>query len=183
MIPPTYAVPSAGDNDETILPSQLGKSPLTRPLGDLEETGLPAAAAARGVDMEATELPERKRRRILDGDEDEIEETVLDREDTSAMGWLFVKRSPTMRRGHIIRIHARGATIGRSPRKADILVDDEKVSGEHARLNHKEGQFMILDLLSSNGTWVNGEQISNPTPLKENDEIRIGDTVFVLKTL
>jgi pSer/pThr/pTyr-binding forkhead associated (FHA) protein len=42
---------------------------------------------------------------------------------------------------------------------------------------------VIWDLASRNGTFVNGQEIMSPTLLQENDEIRVGDTVFVLKTL
>ncbi len=137
-----------------------------------------------GEDYDETEMPSRRRReRILDGhDYDELDETVLDREDTSFMGWLIVKKSQYMRRGHIMKIRS-GAIWGRDNKKADIVIDDEKVSGIHARIQLKDDNFVVHDLGSANGTWVNNEEIQSPVVLNENDEIKIGDTILVLKTL
>ncbi|MDI6696259.1 MAG: FHA domain-containing protein [Anaerolineales bacterium] len=174
------------DDDETVLPG--GK--LTRRiegLGGVEDETLPPARGGGllgGLDDE-TQLPERKRRRILDPDapiEDDIDETVLDREETSLMGWLIVKRSPYLRRGHLIKIRS-GAILGRNPKKADVVIDDDKVSSLHARIQVKENNFVLIDLGSANGTWVNGEELNGPRAIVQDDEIKLGDTVFVLKTL
>jgi pSer/pThr/pTyr-binding forkhead associated (FHA) protein len=76
-----------------------------------------------------------------------------------------------------------GAIIGRSPKAAYILVDDEKVSGIHARIQVKEERFVVVDLGSANGTWVNDQEVTGPTVLKQDDTVRVGGTTFVLKTL
>jgi len=169
--------------DEDELPTQAFEGPP----GALEGYGGDETIAPRragehyGGDEEATMMPEHQRRAgILD--EDEMDVTVLEREDTTLMGWLVVKTSPHMRRGHFIKIKP-GAIWGRDPRKANIVVDDEKISGLHARIQVKESQFVVIDLGSSNGTWVNGEEITAPRPLVQDDEIKMGSTVFVLKTL
>ncbi|MEM2126380.1 MAG: FHA domain-containing protein [Candidatus Methanosuratincola sp.] len=181
-----------GSEAETEIPG--GKGP--RPLGGYERSGAedetqpPQRAGGAffgrgGFEEDETQLPERRRRRILDEGgvfEEEVEETVLDREDTTLMGWLIVKRSPYMRRGHLVRIRP-GAILGRDPRRSDVLIDDEKVSGIHARVQVKDNNFVIIDLGSSNGTWVNGVEVTAPQPLQQDDEIKVGDTVFVLKTL
>lgn len=166
------------DDEETVLPGSAG-----RRAGGEDETDLPQKGGRVRMDEDVTQLPER-RRRILDFDEedDDVEATVIEREDTSTMGWFIVKRSPYMRRGHMIKLRS-GEIFGRNPRKADIMLDDEKVSGLHARIQIKEGQFVLIDLGSANGTWVNGEEIAGPKVLKQDDEIKLGDTVMVLKML
>lgn len=64
--------------------------------------------------------------------------------------------------------------IGRSE-DSDIVLDSPIVSRKHAVVEKKKnGAFLIRDLDSSNGTFVNGKRISSPTPLSENDTILIG---------
>lgn len=94
------------------------------------------------------------------------------------LGILWVKNG--RRRGQIFPIQE-GSIIGRT--QGTILLDDPKVSQMHAKFTIEDDQFVIWDFGSSNGTYVGGERIRAATPLKENDEIKIGDTVFVLKIL
>lgn len=108
------------------------------------------------------------------------DETVVERSsrEEGMLGFLIVKEG--MRRGQVHRVHD-GTTIGRD--QARIILRDPKVSRPHAKFTVEEDQFMIWDFGSENGTFVNGERIREARMLNENDEIKIGDTVFVLKTL
>ncbi len=62
----------------------------------------------------------------------------------------------------------------------DIVIDDKKSSREHAKLKMEDSKFVVYDLASSNGTYVNGEKIQSHSIL-DSDEIQIGDTVLVFK--
>jgi pSer/pThr/pTyr-binding forkhead associated (FHA) protein len=64
------------------------------------------------------------------------------------------------------------ATIGRSPDN-DICIPEQHVSRRHAVINYRDGLFMITDLDSANGTFVNDEQIGEPFPLASDDVIRL----------
>lgn len=140
---------------------------------DEEETDFGFRSRLHEEDEEVTQWPER-RSAALAGDE-----TVVERaSDEGMLGFLVVKEG--MRRGQVHRIH-HGATVGRD--QAKIIVRDPKVSRLHAKFTIEDDQFVVWDFGSENGTFVNGEQIREATPLKENDVIRMGDTVFVLKTL
>jgi predicted component of type VI protein secretion system len=59
-----------------------------------------------------------------------------------------------------------------------VVVDDPKASRHHARVTPVGDYFVISDLGSTNGTYVNGFLITQPTPLKNKDSIRIGNTTF-----
>jgi serine/threonine protein kinase len=59
-----------------------------------------------------------------------------------------------------------------------VVVDDPKASRHHARVAPVGDYFVISDLGSTNGTYVNGFLITQPTPLKNKDSIRIGNTTF-----
>ncbi|MEA4998208.1 MAG: FHA domain-containing protein [Candidatus Limiplasma sp.] len=67
--------------------------------------------------------------------------------------------------------------IGRSPSQAKLVIkDDPKVSGMHAKLTYDGRTLRIEDMKSTNGTKVNGAQVSVPTVLNEGDVITMGKT-------
>lgn len=70
--------------------------------------------------------------------------------------------------------------IGRSSELELALIED-MVSRKHARLTvTDDGRITLEDLGSSNGTFVNGEQITKPTRLKEGDRVLIGTSILKL---
>jgi len=75
-------------------------------------------------------------------------------------------------------IDAREYVIGRSNR-ADIVVADPSVSGQHARLAVMAGGgATITDLGSSNGTTVNGAKVKGSQPVRSGDMIGVGEAVL-----
>ena len=68
-------------------------------------------------------------------------------------------------------------TIGRD-RKSGIHFNSKYVSRRHAAIRYVEQGFYLIDLNSTNGTCINGEQIYRPTKLKEGDIIRVGNITF-----
>ena len=122
---------------------------------------------------------------FADGDETEIphslrEEDVTELEVamTPIMGLLWIKEGP--RRGKYYPIR-HGTIIGR--KEGSLILDDPKVSSRHAKITQENDDFVIWDLGSSNGTLVNGNKIREATTLAENDLIKIGESVFVIKLL
>ncbi len=67
-------------------------------------------------------------------------------------------------------------TIGRKPDN-DIEIDNLAVSGHHARIFKMEDWFLVEDLNSLNGTFVNGKMVQE-SPLKNGDEILDWETRF-----
>jgi len=63
--------------------------------------------------------------------------------------------------------------IGRKPTNV-LRLDDDFVSGEHALLAWREGRWYLSDVASTNGTFLNGEQVVQPRPLGWGDLIGIG---------
>jgi len=69
-------------------------------------------------------------------------------------------------------------TIGRS-NDNDIVIDDNSVSGKHARIATFFNASYIEDLHSTNGTHVNGQQVRQRI-LREGDTINIGTRCFIV---
>src|SRR6202035_2054025 len=64
-----------------------------------------------------------------------------------------------------------------------LMLPKGNVSKHHARLLFRDGRFIVTDLKSTNGTYVNGRKISQATIVREGDKIYIGDFVLRLETL
>jgi predicted component of type VI protein secretion system len=72
--------------------------------------------------------------------------------------------------------------IGRGTEGEGRLADDIELSRMHARVVRTPGGgFMIEDLGSTNGTFVNGLQITRSQPLSDGDEIEVGSTTLVVQ--
>lgn len=69
--------------------------------------------------------------------------------------------------------------IGRA-RDCDVVIQDPKASRQHCKLTRREDGFMLEDLGSRNGTYVDGKKISEPLVLKANQAFKVGDTIFYL---
>jgi serine phosphatase RsbU (regulator of sigma subunit) len=67
--------------------------------------------------------------------------------------------------------------VGRD-RSCQIVIDDDSVSRQHARLLVENDTCVIEDLHSRNGTYVNGVKIEGKATLKNNDRVEIGVTLF-----
>ena len=71
-------------------------------------------------------------------------------------------------------------TIGRADSSTLVLTDDF-VSNHHARLMRRDGTWYLEDLGSTNGTYLDRQKVSDPTPLPVNVPVRIGKTVLELR--
>jgi signal transduction histidine kinase/pSer/pThr/pTyr-binding forkhead associated (FHA) protein len=65
--------------------------------------------------------------------------------------------------------------------EAEIFLPDIKVSRRHARVFRDPDNYFIVDLNSQNGTYLNGKIINSPNPLKNKDNIKIGDTDILVE--
>lgn len=77
--------------------------------------------------------------------------------------------------GNEFPMDGREIRIGRAPSCEINLDGDPLVSRFHAVLRAGEGGYAVTDLNSSNGTLVNGEEIHAETPLREGDDLTIGE--------
>jgi pSer/pThr/pTyr-binding forkhead associated (FHA) protein len=71
-------------------------------------------------------------------------------------------------------------TIGRA-NDATLVLDDDYASTRHARLFPQDGQWIVEDLGSTNGTYLDRQKVTQPTPVPVGVPIRIGKTVLELR--
>jgi pSer/pThr/pTyr-binding forkhead associated (FHA) protein len=71
-------------------------------------------------------------------------------------------------------------TIGRAG-DATLVLNDDYASTRHARLFPQDGQWLVEDLGSTNGTYLDRQKVTQPTPVPVGVPIRIGKTVLELR--
>lgn len=82
--------------------------------------------------------------------------------------------------GTTIRLGDRALTLGRAP-DSTLVIDDNYASSRHARLYPQNGQWVVEDLGSTNGTYLDRRKVTGPTPVPLGVPIRIGKTVLELR--
>jgi pSer/pThr/pTyr-binding forkhead associated (FHA) protein len=82
--------------------------------------------------------------------------------------------------GTTIALRDAAVTIGRANDSTLVLADDY-ASNKHARLVPRDGQWYVEDLGSTNGTYLDRNKVTAPTPVPIGLPIRIGKTVMELR--
>ena len=70
-------------------------------------------------------------------------------------------------------------TVGRAA-GCQVTLDDTYASQLHARLYVREGQLLVEDLGSTNGTWLNRQKVTGPLVMQRGDRLQVGNTVMEL---
>lgn len=81
--------------------------------------------------------------------------------------------------GKVFALEKPDLTIGRDIGN-DIVINDAEVSRKHARLYIQGDQYILEDLGSTNGTFVNGARIASPHALENGDNVQMGENVTVV---
>lgn len=71
-------------------------------------------------------------------------------------------------------------TLGRAP-DSTLVIDDDYASSRHARLYPSDDGWIVEDLGSTNGTWIDRTRITSPTVLPPGVPLRIGRTTLQLE--
>ncbi|MEQ4720278.1 MULTISPECIES: FHA domain-containing protein [unclassified Nonomuraea] len=82
--------------------------------------------------------------------------------------------------GTTINLTETPITIGRA-NDATLVVTDDYASSLHARLSPQDGQWIVEDLGSTNGTYLDRSKVTRPTPVPLGVPIRVGKTVIELR--
>lgn len=106
---------------------------------------------------------------------------ISERRKPPVVGWLVAMSGD--QKGEDFRVRD-GQNILGSAAEAEIQIKDVTVSAKHASLRYKDGKFYLVDLDSTNGTYLNdkAEGIAKEE-LKDNDAIRVGEVTLKFKCL
>jgi len=109
----------------------------------------------------------------IDADTEEMSATDLSAVESLPAGsaMLLVQRGPDA--GSRFLLDAEQVSVGRHP-SSDIFLDDISVSRRHAVFTRRDGGYVISDLGSLNGTYVNRDRIDGDILLSGGDEVQIG---------
>ncbi len=70
-------------------------------------------------------------------------------------------------------------TIGRDATN-EITINDAEISRRHARLTFQGGKYVLEDLGSTNGTFVNGQRLAGPRVLKAGEVVQFGEQIMLV---
>ena len=70
--------------------------------------------------------------------------------------------------------------IGRDP-AVDFILQDDRVSLRHCKIDYIQNQWWVEDLNSTNGTYLNGSLLSTRTVLMNNDQLSLGNIKIVIQ--
>lgn len=92
--------------------------------------------------------------------------------------WLLIRSGEQT--GRIVEITDERFVIGRDE-DCDLKLPDEKISRKHASLvRHPDGSVVLQDLGSTNGTFLDEQRITQPTQVRGDEQLRVGDTQMVI---
>jgi pSer/pThr/pTyr-binding forkhead associated (FHA) protein len=83
-------------------------------------------------------------------------------------------------RGTTLTLGQAPVLIGRAP-ECTLVLDDDFASGRHARLFPQDGSWIVEDLGSTNGTFLGGVRLTDPTRVEPGVPVRVGRTVLELR--
>ncbi len=157
----------------TVLDGYLAQCPVCRPPqpgapeGAFQEVP-PSEDAEEPAPLPSSDYPDRK------PVSDALDSTVVMLETPV----LIVKKGKNL--GAVYPVPWRGTiNIGRS-RSNNIVLEDRTASGKHCRLKHDGEKFLLYDLRSTNGTFLNDHKISQ-SYVKDGDTMQVGETHLLFK--
>jgi len=166
----------AGDGEETewLSKSARASADATRIVGN---------PSGRADERPGGPEPSSKRTRIVAtpsaGKQPRSEDVV--RDVGKLIGWVVTFSWNPL--GDDYRIREGKTRIGSDP-TAEIVLKDALVSADHAVLLHRGNALRIRDSFSTNGTFVNGQDVEDePVVLKDGDTIKVGNTEFKLRLI
>jgi hypothetical protein len=94
---------------------------------------------------------------------------------------LVVRRSPSLEDGAEFPLNSAPVTLGRGGQNDLVLSGDEFASARHARIEVRGDGAWVLDLDSTNGTFVNGSRVTGAQRLGAGDVLRVGETDLLIE--
>ena len=98
---------------------------------------------------------------------------ALARDALVSPGVAQLQLSPLNGSRPILLRRSRPTVVGRDD-DCDVVIPDPSISGRHARIAHDGAEWLLTDLGSTNGTWLNGARLAAPAPIEAFDVVQFG---------
>ncbi len=93
----------------------------------------------------------------------------------------FVVIEPRQRRGQTFTL-SDTLSIGRLDDNDIVVTDDSFISSHHARIEIRPDSVWVVDMKSTNGTFVNGQRVTDARSVRKGDRIQVGGTVLEMRS-
>ncbi|HUE99751.1 MAG TPA: FHA domain-containing protein [Anaerolineales bacterium] len=90
---------------------------------------------------------------------------------------LIMRSGPTP--GAAFRLEGDQIDVGRDSTN-EVVINDAEISRRHARLTFQGGKYVLEDLGSTNGTFVNGQRLAGPRVLKAGEVVSFGEQIVMI---
>ena len=139
--------------------------------------GSGSSSAASGRDLDRTYIGG-----VTDEDGSGDVTAAQPRAQRKIVGWLVSFTLDPM--GVDYRIYEGSNSVGKDTKNTITITSDHTISGEHVNILFRRDQFHIKDKMTTNGTFLNGDdmEVEKAYSMKDGDEVKMGDTVFIFKT-
>jgi diguanylate cyclase (GGDEF)-like protein len=105
-----------------------------------------------------------------------LEELKVKRTGDDCLVVIYAPAQSDLGKRHVLQKET--TSIGRD-RENDIVLDSDSVSRRHAKIEQRDGHFYLIDLDSTNGTFINDDaEPVAAVQLRRGDQIKVGDTIF-----
>jgi len=160
---------------ETVAPSAFEPPPVSTTQPDDDSI----SNILRDIPLEETTgEPEEKAKSELTGTQNVAAETKVNLSVPTQEASLLLLEGELEESEYIL---SENTSIGRSPSN-DVVLKESKISRQHANINFRDGNYVIMDLKSSNGVLINGKKVEEAN-LNDGDEISIGSFKFQFNIL
>jgi len=109
-----------------------------------------------------------------------VNQTIIMNKKKEALAWLV-----RIDKGRIVkkvRLKEGDNLIGKSSR-SEIVIDEEEISEEHAKIFKTGKNYKIIDIGSLNGTYLNDAKVKSPKKIEDQDEVKFANIKFILKRI
>lgn len=107
-----------------------------------------------------------------------IPEFVIDSAEKYDKAFLIFKQGPTP--GRQFNLNQDEVTVGNTASN-DLVIWDDNLSPLHAKIRRVKNSYVLFDMVSKTGVYLNGKKLLRPKPLFDFDEIKIGNTLLIFR--
>ena len=133
-----------------------------------------------GIQKENFQKGERKKSQVSDDFDEEMETCILQQGKNIKIA-VLVSLNPEEYVN--ILLYREETRIGKEGRQADVCIDRDVISRVHAKILRREEEYFLMDLDSTNGTYINGKRLGGDgmEKLQQGDRVSFADLEYIFQ--